>query len=282
MVFSFWLSGERREKNDNVKCNVTLITQWFPPSPSLPSCRAVTPASAPSWRWLQTGWAAKPKKRASAADTRSCSGTKTSPCESLRTCMLAHSHGRRQFFRQFCRLDDKKSSIFCCDCFVSFNGWRQKVQNLGVLTRIKWLFKYFPDVVKAVGKHTCVNKQHSTVECSSSNVSFFVPGSNVTPQSRLDLKLWSCHTLRKELLGCATIDLLDTLRTHDGKSKHLARRSPQSKKRSNFVLTGGSGSLSLNGIHIWSDLSFEKILKGNQVGHVNVASVGRPILTNGM
>uniref|UniRef100_A0AAY4DEP2 E3 ubiquitin-protein ligase n=1 Tax=Denticeps clupeoides TaxID=299321 RepID=A0AAY4DEP2_9TELE len=42
---------------------------------------------------------------------------------------------------------------------------------------------------------------------------------NVTPQSRLDLKLWSCHTLRKELLGTATIDLLDTLWTHDGKSK---------------------------------------------------------------
>uniref|UniRef100_A0A8C8DZ48 E3 ubiquitin-protein ligase n=1 Tax=Oryzias sinensis TaxID=183150 RepID=A0A8C8DZ48_9TELE len=42
---------------------------------------------------------------------------------------------------------------------------------------------------------------------------------NVTPQSRLDLKLWSCHTLRKELLGSATIDLLETLRTHDGKSK---------------------------------------------------------------
>uniref|UniRef100_A0A669BPL5 E3 ubiquitin-protein ligase n=1 Tax=Oreochromis niloticus TaxID=8128 RepID=A0A669BPL5_ORENI len=49
---------------------------------------------------------------------------------------------------------------------------------------------------------------------------FFMPFcSNVTPQSRLDLKLWSCHTLRKELLGSATIDLLDTLRSHDGKSK---------------------------------------------------------------
>uniref|UniRef100_A0A8C9YUW8 E3 ubiquitin-protein ligase n=1 Tax=Sander lucioperca TaxID=283035 RepID=A0A8C9YUW8_SANLU len=44
---------------------------------------------------------------------------------------------------------------------------------------------------------------------------------NVTPQSRLDLKLWSCHTLRKELLGSATIDLLDTLRTHDGKTISL-------------------------------------------------------------
>lgn len=48
---------------------------------------------------------------------------------------------------------------------------------------------------------------------------WLVSRSNVTPQSRLDLKLWSCHTLRKELLGSATIDLLDTLRTHDGKSK---------------------------------------------------------------
>lgn len=48
---------------------------------------------------------------------------------------------------------------------------------------------------------------------------FSVFHSNVTPQSRLDLKLWSCHTLRKELLGSATIDLLDTLRSHDGKSE---------------------------------------------------------------
>uniref|UniRef100_A0A671XSS1 E3 ubiquitin-protein ligase n=1 Tax=Sparus aurata TaxID=8175 RepID=A0A671XSS1_SPAAU len=47
---------------------------------------------------------------------------------------------------------------------------------------------------------------------------------NVTPQSRLDLKLWSCHTLRKELLGSATIDLLDTLRTHDGKSKSITEK----------------------------------------------------------
>lgn len=46
----------------------------------------------------------------------------------------------------------------------------------------------------------------------------FFSRSNVTPQSRLDLKLWSCLTLRKELLGFATIDLLDTLRTYDGKS----------------------------------------------------------------
>lgn len=51
----------------------------------------------------------------------------------------------------------------------------------------------------------------------------FASHSNVTPQSHLDLKLWSCHTLKKELLGSATIDLLDTLRTHDGKSKTVSQ-----------------------------------------------------------
>lgn len=55
--------------------------QWFQRSPSLPSCQTVTPASAPSSRWLQTDWPVKPKKQANAAVTRSCSGMKTSPCE---------------------------------------------------------------------------------------------------------------------------------------------------------------------------------------------------------
>ncbi|MGH0135983.1 UNVERIFIED_CONTAM: hypothetical protein FKN15_033181 [Acipenser sinensis] len=40
---------------------------------------------------------------------------------------------------------------------------------------------------------------------------------NVTPQSRLDLKLWSCHTLRNELLGSASIDIYDTLKNNNGK-----------------------------------------------------------------
>lgn len=57
------------------------------------------------------------------------------------------------------------------------------------------------------------------------NMCLCVFRSNVTPQSRLDLKLWSCHTLRKELLGSATIDLLDTLRTHDGKSKNITEKN---------------------------------------------------------
>lgn len=65
----------------------------------------------------------------------------------------------------------------------------------------------------------CVGIEQATVDDASVCPCFSSSGSNVTPQSHLDLKLWSCHTLRKELLGSATIDLLDTLRTHDGKSK---------------------------------------------------------------
>ncbi|KAI2648055.1 NEDD4-like E3 ubiquitin-protein ligase WWP2 [Labeo rohita] len=38
---------------------------------------------------------------------------------------------------------------------------------------------------------------------------------NVTPQSRLDLKLWSCHTLRKELLGMENVQLSLVLQTEN-------------------------------------------------------------------
>lgn len=92
LVRSFHLLPVNSEQNFyNVKCNVTLIPQWSQPSPSHPSCRAVTLASAPSWRWPRTGWAAKPKRRANAVDTRSCSGTRTSPCESQQMHACLHA-----------------------------------------------------------------------------------------------------------------------------------------------------------------------------------------------
>lgn len=69
-----------------------------------------------------------------------------------------------------------------------------------------------------INKHVCVMTLKPNIFCKF-RMNLFCR--NVTPQSRLDLKLWSCHTLRKELLGSATIDLMDTLRTHDGKSKVL-------------------------------------------------------------
>ncbi|KAM9808219.1 NEDD4-like E3 ubiquitin-protein ligase WWP2 [Neosynchiropus ocellatus] len=71
---------------------------------------------------------------------------------------------------------------------------------------------------------------------------------NVTPQSRLDLKLWSCHTLRKELLGSATIDLLDTLRTHDGKVENVQLSLVLQTENKGSVVAGGELNVCLDGM----------------------------------
>ncbi|KAM9375968.1 NEDD4-like E3 ubiquitin-protein ligase WWP2 isoform 2-T2 [Pholidichthys leucotaenia] len=71
---------------------------------------------------------------------------------------------------------------------------------------------------------------------------------NVTPQSRLDLKLWSCHTLRKELLGSATIDLLDTLRTHDGKMENVQLSLVLQTENKGSVVIGGELNVCLDGM----------------------------------
>ncbi|XP_028841878.1 NEDD4-like E3 ubiquitin-protein ligase WWP2 isoform X1 [Denticeps clupeoides] len=71
---------------------------------------------------------------------------------------------------------------------------------------------------------------------------------NVTPQSRLDLKLWSCHTLRKELLGTATIDLLDTLWTHDGKMENVQLSLVLHTENKGLVVSGGELNVCLDGL----------------------------------
>uniref|UniRef100_A0A8C1E0M9 E3 ubiquitin-protein ligase n=1 Tax=Cyprinus carpio carpio TaxID=630221 RepID=A0A8C1E0M9_CYPCA len=71
---------------------------------------------------------------------------------------------------------------------------------------------------------------------------------NVTPQSHLDLKLWSCHTLRKELLGSATIDLLDTLRTHDGKMENVQLSLVLQTENKGSVVAGGELNVCLDGL----------------------------------
>ncbi|KAK2838319.1 hypothetical protein Q7C36_013133 [Tachysurus vachellii] len=71
---------------------------------------------------------------------------------------------------------------------------------------------------------------------------------NVTPLSRLDLKLWSCHTLRKELLGSATIDLLDTLRTHHGKMENVELSLELQMENKGSVVSGGELNVCLDGL----------------------------------
>ncbi|KAJ0029164.1 hypothetical protein NQD34_004161 [Periophthalmus magnuspinnatus] len=71
---------------------------------------------------------------------------------------------------------------------------------------------------------------------------------NVTPQSHLDLKLWSCHTLRKELLGSATIDLMDTLRTHQGKMENIQLSLVLQTESKGTVVSGGELTVCLDGL----------------------------------
>uniref|UniRef100_A0A670Z326 E3 ubiquitin-protein ligase n=1 Tax=Pseudonaja textilis TaxID=8673 RepID=A0A670Z326_PSETE len=51
---------------------------------------------------------------------------------------------------------------------------------------------------------------------------------NVTSQSRLDLKLWSCHTLRNELLGVASVSLSSVPKQSQGKGRAPTHPSPAS------------------------------------------------------
>uniref|UniRef100_A0A673J396 E3 ubiquitin-protein ligase n=1 Tax=Sinocyclocheilus rhinocerous TaxID=307959 RepID=A0A673J396_9TELE len=71
---------------------------------------------------------------------------------------------------------------------------------------------------------------------------------NVTPQSRLDLKLWSCRKELKELLGNATIDLLDTLRTHDGKMENVQLSLLLQTENKGSVVAGGELNVCLDGL----------------------------------
>ncbi|XP_029008939.1 NEDD4-like E3 ubiquitin-protein ligase WWP2 isoform X1 [Betta splendens] len=93
---------------------------------------------------------------------------------------------------------------------------------------------------------------------------------NVTPQSRLDLKLWSCHTLRKELLGSATIDLLDTLRTCDGKMENVQLSLALQTENKGTVVAGGELNVCLDGMVVDlgslpnSNTAVEKILQSDR------------------
>ncbi|XP_048448191.1 NEDD4-like E3 ubiquitin-protein ligase WWP2 [Rhincodon typus] len=40
---------------------------------------------------------------------------------------------------------------------------------------------------------------------------------HVTPQSKLELKVWNSHTLKNELFGSVTLDVCDILKKNNGK-----------------------------------------------------------------
>ncbi|XP_008120283.2 NEDD4-like E3 ubiquitin-protein ligase WWP2 isoform X2 [Anolis carolinensis] len=70
---------------------------------------------------------------------------------------------------------------------------------------------------------------------------------NVTPQTQLEVKLWSCHTLRNELLGAASVGLPGLLRQSKGRveNKQLILNLQMENKGS--LVSGGELTIFLDG-----------------------------------
>ncbi|XP_006006818.1 NEDD4-like E3 ubiquitin-protein ligase WWP2 isoform X2 [Latimeria chalumnae] len=73
---------------------------------------------------------------------------------------------------------------------------------------------------------------------------------NVTPQSRLDLKLWSCHTLRNELFGSASVDVCETLKNNNGKMENIHLRLNLQTENKGSVVCGGELIVCLDGLSV--------------------------------
>ncbi|EMP33359.1 NEDD4-like E3 ubiquitin-protein ligase WWP2 [Chelonia mydas] len=70
---------------------------------------------------------------------------------------------------------------------------------------------------------------------------------NVTAQSHLDLKVWSCHTLRNELLGTASISLCNVLKKNGGKMENMQLTLNLQTENKGSVVSGGELTIFLDG-----------------------------------
>ncbi|XP_039619355.1 NEDD4-like E3 ubiquitin-protein ligase WWP2 isoform X1 [Polypterus senegalus] len=73
---------------------------------------------------------------------------------------------------------------------------------------------------------------------------------NVTPQTNLDLKVWSCHTLRNELLGTASIDVYDTLKNNNGKIENVQLNLNLQTENKGSLVSGGELTVCLDGLAV--------------------------------
>lgn len=77
-------------------------------------------------------------------------------------------------------------------------GWAAlQSRTLGASVCCSWVLLRFPPVFSGLRVSLVPGAQHPIL----------LSPRNVTSQSHLDLKLWSCHTLRNELLGVASVSL---------------------------------------------------------------------------
>nr|XP_056718396.1 NEDD4-like E3 ubiquitin-protein ligase WWP2 [Euleptes europaea] len=70
---------------------------------------------------------------------------------------------------------------------------------------------------------------------------------NVTAQSLLEVKLWSCHTLRNELLGTASASLASLLQQSRGKGENKPLRLDLQMEHKGSLVSGGEVTVFLDG-----------------------------------
>ncbi|XP_029464145.1 LOW QUALITY PROTEIN: NEDD4-like E3 ubiquitin-protein ligase WWP2 [Rhinatrema bivittatum] len=73
---------------------------------------------------------------------------------------------------------------------------------------------------------------------------------NVAPHSQLDVKVWSCHTLRNELLGSASLSLTDVLQNNAGKMENIQLSLNLETEHKGNVVSGGELTVFLDGLTV--------------------------------
>ncbi|POI35136.1 hypothetical protein CIB84_001112 [Bambusicola thoracicus] len=89
---------------------------------------------------------------------------------------------------------------------------------------------------------------------------------NVTAQSHLDLKVWSCHTLRNELLGTASVSLWNLLK-NGGKLENRQLTLNLQTENKGSVVSGGELTIFLDGpaVDLGSLPNGSAVTEGSQV-----------------
>ncbi|XP_066492988.1 NEDD4-like E3 ubiquitin-protein ligase WWP2 isoform X2 [Tiliqua scincoides] len=90
---------------------------------------------------------------------------------------------------------------------------------------------------------------------------------NVAAQSHLDVKLWSCHTLRNELLGTASVSLANVLKQGRGKVENKQLTLDLQMENKGSLVSGGEVTIFLDGsgVDMGSRPNGSVVAEGSQV-----------------
>ncbi|XP_072135918.1 NEDD4-like E3 ubiquitin-protein ligase WWP2 [Mobula birostris] len=73
---------------------------------------------------------------------------------------------------------------------------------------------------------------------------------NVTPQSRLELKVWNSHTMKNELFGNVSIDVYDILKKNNGKLENIQLNLNLQMGNKSSVVCSGELTVCLDGLSV--------------------------------